>query len=174
MRAVILLVMLPAAVLGQKKPDPPIQTTVCDVLKSPELFSGKIITLRGEVQIGFESFSLSTSGCVEKKTDSELWLEYGRGPRRQPTIWCCGDMVPRDRLALVQDSEFRKFHRHLTVAKDPHRVTATLTGRFDSREPQEGSFGCGFGHLGSYCSRLVIQRVSNVAALPAVGPGKTR
>ena len=175
MRVVILLAAVPVLGLGQTRLDPAIQTTVCDVLKAPELFNGKIVTLRGEIQIDFERFNLQAQDCAGQKADDALWLEYGRGPKRQPTIWCCGDMVPRDGLAMLQDTEFRQFHRYLTARKDPHkyydylyRVTATLTGRFDSREPQDrGCFGFGFGHFGASCARLVIQRVSNVVAVPA-------
>lgn len=156
------MTVLPIVAMGQTK------RTVCEVLGSPALFTGKIVTLRGSIQIGFENFGLSASDCPEKKIDS-LWLEYGRGPKRQPTTWCCGDMIPRDRLVLVQNSEFRRFHHYITAAKKGsylYRVTATLTGRVDAG----GS--CGFGHLGAACARLVIGAVSEVVAERADGGGK--
>jgi hypothetical protein len=168
--AIAFIAVLPILTLGQTKSDQPIHTTVCEVVKSPASFNGKIVTLRGPIQIAFENFGLSASDCKEQKIDY-LWLEYGRGPKRQPTIWCCGDMIPRDRLALVQNAEFHRFHRCLTAAKKAkacydcyrYRVTATLTGR--SVEPRPGAL-CGFGHLGAACGRLVIGAVSDVVADP--------
>ena len=163
---------LPILALGQINSDRPIQTTVCDVVKSPASFSGKMITLRSPIQISFENFAISASGCAEAKIDY-LWLEYGRGPKRQPTTWCCGDMVPRDSLVLVQNAEFHRFHHYITAAKKAegcydcylYHVTATLTGRFDAVEPQPHAL-CGFGHLGAACGRLVISAVSDIAADP--------
>lgn len=167
--------MLSITALGQiesQQQQQPIQTTVCEVVRSPALFSGKIITLRGPVEIAFENFGLSVSACSGKKIDY-LWLEYGRGPKMQPTTWCCGDLTPRDPLVLVQNAEFRRFHRYLTTVKKAkdcydcylYHVTATLTGRFDAVEPKPGTF-CGFGHLGFACGRMVIGGVSDVVAVP--------
>ena len=168
----VVVTLLPIIALGQTKSDQPIETTVCDVVRSPALFNGKIITLRGPIQIAFESFGLSASGCTDKKIDY-LWLEYGRGPKRQPTTWCCGDMVPRDTLVLVQNTEFHRFHHYITAAKKvkgcydcyPYNVTATLTGRFDTVDSQSRAL-CGFGHLGIACGRVVISVVSDVVANP--------
>jgi hypothetical protein len=121
------------------------------------------------VQIAFEDFELSAETCEGGKIDG-IWLEYGRGPKKQPTIWCCGDLTPRDPLVLVQDNEFRRFHRLLTAKKRAGRITATLAGRFDSVEtepcPGDSKARCcgfgNFGHFGMACGRLVIQRVSDV------------
>jgi hypothetical protein len=170
--AIAALAVLPILALGQTKPDRPIPTTVCELVKSPASFNGKIITLREPIQIAFENFGLAASDCIEKKIDY-LWLEYGRGPKRQPTTWCCGDMVPRDRLALMQNAEFHRFHHYITTVKKAkacydcylYRVTATLTGKFDAVEPRAGTL-CGFGHLGAACGRLVIAAVSDVVADP--------
>jgi len=177
----IVVILPPSAVFGQSRPGTPISTTVCELVKTPERFNSQLVTLHGPIQIAFEDFSLSASECIERKIDS-IWLEYGRGPKRQPTIWCCGDMVPRDPLALVQDNEFRRFHRYITTEKKTkgcydcylYHVTATLTGRFDAVEtepcPGDASSRCcgvgGFGHFGMACGRLVIQAVSEVEAKP--------
>jgi hypothetical protein len=173
---VITAVVLPIAAFGQAMAPEPIKTTVCEVVRTPALFNGKIITLRSPIQIAFEDFGLSVSECAEKKIDY-VWLEYGKGPKRQPTIWCCGDMVPRDSLVLKQDREFRRFHHYITATKKAkgcydcylYHVTATLTGRFDAVERELGAL-CGFGHLGTACGHLVISAVSDVVA-EATDPG---
>jgi hypothetical protein len=170
--AIACIAVVPILALGQTKSDQPVQTTVCEVVRSPASFNGKIITLRGPIQIAFENFGLAAADCTDKKVDY-LWLEYGRGPKRQPTTWCCGDMVPRDPLALVQNTEFHRFHHYITAVRKAkacsgcylYRVTATLTGRFDAVEPKPRAL-CGFGHLGVACGRLVIGAVSDVVADP--------
>ena len=164
--------VLPGVIYGQTKAEEPINTTVCDLVKNPKRYNGKIIIVRAPIQIAFENFGLSVSECAEKEIDY-VWLEYGRGPKRQPTIWCCGDMVPRDPLVLVQNKEFHRFHHFITAEKSAkgcydcylYHVTATLTGRFDALEPKPFTL-CGFGHLGDACGRLVIREVSDVVANP--------
>jgi hypothetical protein len=93
-------------------------------------------------------------------------------------------MVPRDKLTLLRNADFRAFHRHLIAQKRTegcyegecylYHVTATLTGRFDAVKtescPGDRESHCcpggGFGHLGFFCGRLVIQSVSDVVAKP--------
>lgn len=160
----------------------PVETTVCEIAASPERFNGKLVRLRDRIAIGFEQFELLTTGCTARRIDN-VWLEYGRGPKRQPTIWCCGDMVPRDPLKLLQNSAFRKFHYYLTARASgsrlgedyKYRVTATLLGRVDAvpTEPcPSGKGACcktgGYGHFGASCARLVIQSVADVVGERAV------
>ncbi len=159
----------------------PTTAAVCDIATQPERYSGKFVAVRGQVVIAFEDFRLSSTGCPTQSTDG-VWLEYGSGPKRQPTTWCCGDMVPRDALRISRDSEFRRFHRYITAQKHTagcrerqcylYSVTATITGRVDTVEPgtcPNGKGLCctsGFGHFGLSCTRIVIQRVRDVTAAP--------
>jgi hypothetical protein len=160
----------------------PIKTTLCELVKTPEGFNGKTLTMRGHILIGFENFQLDLSDC-RGGAIGNIWLEYGRGPKRQPTIWCCGDISPRDSLRLDMNRDFRAFHRYLTAQKRGegcyegechlYDVTATLTGRFDLRPTvtcPDGKSKCpedgGFGHFGTSAARLVIQSVSDVTTKP--------
>ena len=179
--SIIALAWTVAALPGRAKTGEPLNVNLCDVVSAPAQLNGKIVTLRGRVQLGFEDFELSAADCDPKKTG--VWLEYGSGPKRQPTTWCCGDMVPRDPLAMVENDNFRRFHRYLTAQSrskgctgqcPSYNVTATLTGRLDtvgSRACRDGRSQCcdgGFGHLGAFCVRLVIQSVSNIDAQPVI------
>ncbi|MGO9240750.1 MAG: hypothetical protein ACLQBJ_08060 [Bryobacteraceae bacterium] len=176
----ITLAVAPGVTCGQTKGDEPIGTTPCEMVKTPERFNGKIISVRGRVLIAFEDFRLDTSHCDGSRVEN-VWLEYGRGPKHQPTTWCCGDMVPRDPLRVVQNDDFKKFHRYLKAqsnAKGCHEgecylyeVAATITGRLDTAPTgpcPHGVHQCcpkgGFGHFGMSCGRLVIQSVSDVVA----------
>jgi len=92
-----------------------------------------------------------------------------------------GDTSPADPLVLRQDAQFRKFHSYLTAQYRfkgcfnwdcyRHNVAASLTRRFDAVKTElcpDGKSRCcvgpGFGHLGMFCTRLVIQSVSDVVA----------
>jgi len=162
----------------------PIPTTLCELVNQPDRFNGKMVTVRGLVEIAFENFRLDAKDCDGRNIDA-VWLEYGKGPKKQPTTWCCGDMVPRDELEVLENDEFRDFHRYLTAQKRTegchegecylYMVTANLTGRFDAAtktEPCPGNRNAhccpsgGFGHFGFSCARLVIQSVSDVVAKP--------
>jgi hypothetical protein len=58
--------MLPVVALGQT--DAAINTTVCEIVRSPAMFNGKLISIRAPVQIAFENFGLSVSECVGSRT----------------------------------------------------------------------------------------------------------
>ncbi len=167
---------------GQQKPVAKAETALCELASHPERYNKKIVSVRALVQIEFEDFSLSALDCAKRKID-KVWLEYGRGPKSQPTTSCCGDLTPRDSLRMLQNEDFRRFDRYLTETKHTedcrgrecylYDVTATLTGRLDAQKTEIGRNGfshvCpagGFGHFGIACARLVIQSVSNVDAKP--------
>jgi hypothetical protein len=113
----------------------PITTTFCDLTRDPQPFIGKIIRMRAPVSIAFEHFALSASACDSKRVD-DIWLEYGRGPKQQPTTWCCGEIANQDPLEVLQNADFRKFHRYLIAQRRSkgchegecylYNVTATL------------------------------------------------
>jgi hypothetical protein len=173
------VVALPVAAFGEANADDPSNVSVCDIARQPERFNGKLVTVRSRIDIAFEEFQLSGRACESPKIDG-VWLEYGKGRKRQPTTWCCGDMVPRDGLSVLQNADFRTFHRYLTTQSRRsgcyegqcylYSVTATITGRVDAAPletcPNGKGLCCigGFGHLGVSCARLVIQRVSGVVA----------
>jgi len=180
MRAAPVLVILsllsvPACSWGQ------VNAEVCDIARNPAQFNGELVRVRRQIQIAFEQFELAGADC-KGQAISGIWLEYGRGPKRQPTTWCCGDMIPRDNIALIEDKDFRTFHRYLTAQRRKrdcyqggcyaNTVTATITGRIDAAKTRtcpDGKSSCcaaGFGHFGTYCVRLVIQKVTHVAAMP--------
>ncbi len=132
----------------------PIHTTVCDLIANPARYNGQLIAIHGRVLVDFEEFQLDTRAC--KIPDLEgIWLEYGSGPKRQPTTWCCGDLRSRDKIRVLRNQEFAKFDRALRV--QPGSVTALLTGRFGVAPA-----GRGYGHFGVFPARLVIRSVSDV------------
>jgi hypothetical protein len=149
---------------------------VCEVLQHPLSFNGKMISIRTRIRIAFEVFAVEIPSCPHKVAD-EIWLEYGKGPKTQPTTWCCGDLTPRDQLGLIQDSAFRKFDSYLRAVREGkplYAVSATVSGRFDTvptttcpdgvtQCPRDG----GFGHFGLFASRLIIHSVSQVSAVKA-------
>jgi hypothetical protein len=149
---------------------------VCEVLEHPQSFNGKMILIRTGISIGFEDFEVDIPSCAKKVVDA-IWLEYGTGPKKQPTTWCCGNLTPSDQLDLVQDSAYRKFDSYLRAGrkgKPLYAVSATLSGRFDTvltTTCPDGVHQCprdgGFGHLGAFSSRLIIHSVSDVSAVRA-------
>jgi hypothetical protein len=147
---------------------------ICGVLQHPQNFNGKMISIRTRISIGFEDFEVDIPSCPNKVADA-IWLEYGAGPKKQPTTWCFGVLTPSDQLDLIQDSAFQKFDGYLRTGrkgKPLYAVSATLSGRFDTVPTTtcpDGVHQCprdgGFGHLGTFASRLIIHSVSRVSAV---------
>jgi hypothetical protein len=186
---VIFILFLPAAVAESKADttdaSAPVTTTICELARSPERFDGKIVSLHAAILIGFERFEVAADECDGRLIDG-VWLEYGKGPKRQPTTWCCGDPTPKGPMVLTQNEEFHKFHRDLIAQYKMagchewdcpcFSITATLTGQFNAVKTEicpDGRSRCpaggaetGFGNHGDASARLVIQTVSEVVATP--------
>jgi hypothetical protein len=171
--AIAILVLSPGIATAA---DAVTDTTVCQIASHPLDYAGKMVRVRGRILIAFEQFELSAAECKPVIPDM-IWLEYGRGPKRQPTIWCCGDLASHDSIAVIQDGNFTKFDRYLTAKasrRNRYEVTATLTGRLDTAASADSSQRCagGFGHVGIACSRVVIQSVADVVARYVRDPSK--
>lgn len=157
----------------------PVEVSGCELSKNPKSFDGKLIRVRGSLNVHFEDFSLGIGNC---DSDHGVWLAFG------------GD-VPGI-VASTANDNFRKpgsnielngvsygiekddsFHRLYALIASRHgdkpdyKVTATLTGAFFAGEESRDATGnvdslSGYGHLGC-CSLLVITKVSEVESIPA-------
>jgi hypothetical protein len=146
----------------------PVATNVCDVLRKPSAFNGKIVQLSGTVTVGFEYLALSQGAC------RAIWLDL---PDVDP-------VRPKPSFHLLRDENLVAFEKLLATKKTADVV---LLGRLDGvdeiqqgstvREPQEQKDGSesavvsfhsnGFGHMGQYKARLVLERVLAVDSPPA-------
>jgi hypothetical protein len=149
----------------------PIKTTICELVKNPEPFNGKLVQVRATVRTGFEHSLVEDKSC-----DSRIWftgpgatyMTIGRPPA--PT----GAAV-----VLKDDREYRRMERYLSKQWHPRKyfpwqkvdicidcslyvVTATITGRFDYVKQDPGIPFLrrrGFGHLNGWDSQLVLESV---------------
>src|SRR5580700_10659876 len=155
----------------------PVEVPGCKLASDPQAFDGKLIRVRGTLNVHFEDFSLGIKNC---DTAQGIWLAFG------------GD-VPGIVASTVNDS-FRKpgsdikvnkvsygikkdenFHRLYALIAARHgdkpefTVTATLTGTFYAGDARAAANGAttfvGYGHLGC-CALLVITEVSDVESVP--------
>lgn len=165
-----------------------VDTKVCDILAHPADFNGKIVRLTGTVVAGFDEFMIRDTSC--KQSVNAIWLAYPTGTKAKAgpvaviTLRLArnspGHATPVSAMPVKLDTggDFKKFDSALSASvKTPGRclgcvrstVTATLTGRLDavdtvSLEKTESMFTAvkGFGNLGRYPARLVIQSVANL------------
>ena len=168
-----------------------VDTTVCDVLKNPQSFNGKIVRIKGTVEAGFDQFVIKGAGCGQKVND--IWLTYPEGTQAksgpaltlqlQPAKNFTGTVAPADQRAAItldKSKDFKQFDSALSskfkgdglcIGCGRYTVTATLVGRLDGaaaglqldKAGKIVSIG-GFGNLNSYSARLVLQSVSDVAS----------
>lgn len=166
-----------------------VDTTVCDVLKNPASFNGKIVRIKGTVSAGFDQFIVRGPDCGQQVDG--IWLAYPEGTKGKaapdamleilPAHNFAGKVTPPTRasVTLQKDKEFKKFDSLLSEEhKGPYmclgcrryEVSATLVGRLDGvadatleRDPSGkiSGFG-GFGNMNAYPARLVLQSVSDV------------
>lgn len=167
-----------------------VDTTVCDVLKNPASFNGKIVRIKGTVSVGLDQFIIRGPECSQLVNG--IWLSYPEGSKGkagpdamvelQPAHNFAGKYTAPARTAvqLQKDKPFKQFDSMLAeVHKGPYmclgcrryQVTATLVGRIDGvadaslQRDASGKitgFG-GFGNMNIYPARLVLQSVSDVS-----------
>jgi hypothetical protein len=167
-------------------------TTVCDILKAPQSFNGKIVRVKATVVAAFDQFVVRDGDCG--LANNNIWLSYPEGSkakagpavmvRVQPARNFAGEVPAVQRTPVQLDKgnkEFKQFDSLLAATYNKggmclgcnrNEVTATLVGRLDGvedatiRRDAAGKiigFG-GFGNMNAYSARLVLQSVSDVTA----------
>ncbi|MGD0522591.1 MAG: hypothetical protein ABSA48_15150 [Terracidiphilus sp.] len=166
--------------------------TVCDILKAPQSFNGKMVRVKGTVAATFDQFVVKGADCG--LSNNNLWLSYPEGTkakagpalmvRVQPARNFAGEVPVVVRTPVQLDKSNKDFKQFDSLLSAPfkkggmclgcnrYEVTATLVGRLDGvedatmRRDDAGKitgFG-GFGHMNAYSARLVLQSVSDVTA----------
>jgi hypothetical protein len=166
-----------------------VDTTVCEILKNPTSFDGKIVRVKGTVVAGFDQFAVRGAECGEKV--DAIWLSYPEGTKAksgaaavlqlQPAKNFTGPVatVERKPVELEKSKDFKQFDSMLSAPFKGdgvclgcvrYMVKATLVGRLDGVKAgiQRDKAGkivgiSGFGNLNAYSARLVLQSVSEVA-----------
>lgn len=170
-----------------------VDATVCDILKNPDSFNGKMVRVKGTVAASFDRFAVEGSGCGQHVNG--IWLSYPEGTKGkagpialvelQPARNFAGtiDAAERTPVQLDKSKDFKKFDSLLSstfyensmcLACAKYTVSATLVGRLDGvakagvRRDHAGKIvgWSGFGNLSAYSARLVLQSVSDVTPQP--------
>ena len=144
---------------GAPQAGAPVDTTVCDVVKKPEAFDGKIVRIKGTVFAGFDEFAIKDAtdpNCGY--TVNAIWLDYPTGTKGkagpaalltiQPAKGFTGKITPPARAVVTLDrtgdkgKDFKQFDSLLAQKHEKgldmclgctrYEVTATLVGRLDS------------------------------------------
>jgi hypothetical protein len=132
-----------------------LDTTVCDVVKKPAPFDGKMVRIKGTVFAGFDQFAIkdaSDPNCGYPV--NTIWLEYPQGTKGkagaaaivelQPAKNFAGQYAAPTRTAVTLDKskDFKQFDSLLSqthqknstmcLGCNRYEVTATLIGRLDT------------------------------------------
>jgi len=168
-----------------------VDTTVCDILKDPQSFNGKIVRIKGTVAAGFDQFVVKGATCG-RHVDG-IWLSYPEGTKAkagpaallqlQPAKNFTGTVAPVERTPVVLDKNNKDFKQFDSWLSTPYKgdglclgcrrytVTATLVGRLDGvtaalKRDKAGKIVAisGFGNMNAYSARLVLQSVSEISS----------
>ncbi|MFZ1087055.1 MAG: hypothetical protein WAN35_18990 [Terracidiphilus sp.] len=168
-----------------------VDTTVCEILKNPVSFNGKIVKIKGTVAAGFDQFVVKGAECGQKV--DAIWLSYPEGTKAkagpavvltlQPAKNFAGTIAAAEQRAAVtleKSKDFKQFDSQLSapfkgdglcLGCGRYTVTATLVGRLDGvkagiQRDKAGKITSinGFGNLNAYSARLVLQSVSEVTS----------
>jgi hypothetical protein len=166
-----------------------VDTTVCEILKNPVSFNGKIIKIKGTVATSFDQFVVKGADCGQKV--DAIWLSYPEGTKAkagpvavlelQPAKNFAGTAAAAEQRAAVTLEKSKDFKQFDSLLATPFKgdgmclgcgrytVTATLVGRLDGVKAgilrdKAGKITAinGFGSLNAYNARLVLQSVSDV------------
>ncbi len=171
-----------------------VSTTVCAVMKNPKSFDGKIVSIKGTVVTGFDSFIVKDpTGACGYQVDG-IWLSYPQGTKGkagpavmlqiQPAHNYAGTYTAPTRAAVTLDKskDFKQFDGLLSQTHNKgagmclgcgrYAVTATLVGRLDAVDSAAIKYDKagkitgfgGFGNMNIYPARLVLQSVAEVTS----------
>lgn len=133
----------------------PVDVKVCDVVKSPEQFNGKMVRMTGTVVAGFDEFVIKDTPDANCGFQvNAIWLSYPQGSKAksgpvamvtvQPAHNFAGSYSAPTRtpVTLEKSKEFKQFDNLLAQTNDRvggmclgcarYEVTATLIGRLDT------------------------------------------
>ena len=185
-RALLLFLCLVTMVAARAQT---VDTTVCEVLKNPASFDGKIVRLKGTVISGFDEFAIKDSTCGQAVNG--IWLSYPEGTKaksgpaamvqlRLDKNSAAATVPNRVAVTLDKNKDFKQFDSLLATPYKSvtclgcmkYTVTATLTGRIDGSKTAgatregTGKFTAvnGFGNMSLYPARLVLQSVADVSS----------
>jgi len=166
-----------------------VDTTVCDVLKDPASFNGKLVRIKGTVSVGLDQFIVGGTDCG--RPVNAIWLAYPDGTKGKTGPDAMLELRPahnfagkytaatRTPIKLEKDKAFKQFdsalaeqHKgnYMCLGCRRYQVSATLVGRLDGvadaslqRDASGKITGLGgFGNMNAYPARLVLQSVSDV------------
>jgi hypothetical protein len=167
-----------------------VDATVCEILKNPQAFNGKIVRVKGSIGAGFDQFVVKGAGCSQQVNG--IWLSYPEGTKAKSGPWAVLQLQPaknfggtvatveRTPVQLDKSKDFKQFD---TLLAAPYKgsgmclgcgryaVSATLVGRLDGiptglkRDSAGKIVGIsGFGNLNAFSARLVLESVSDVTS----------
>jgi hypothetical protein len=133
----------------------PVDTTVCDVVKNPASFDGKMVRIKGTVVAGFDEFVIKDAADPNCGFQvNGIWLSYPQGSKAksgpvaivtaQPAHNFAGTWKAPTRTPVTLDKS-KDFKQFDSLLSQPHQrgadmclgcaryeVTATLVGRLDT------------------------------------------
>jgi hypothetical protein len=168
------LLCAPTLVCAQENP---VDVPGCDIARNPKAFDGKLIRVRGALNVQFEDFSLVIRNC---DTTQDIWLAFGGdvpgivASTVNDNFRKAGSDLKVNGVSygISKDESFRRLYALIAAShgdKSDYSVTATLTGMFFAGEEKKNAKGgtnfVGYGHLGC-CALLVITQVAAVESDP--------
>jgi hypothetical protein len=154
-----------------------VDTTVCDVVKKPESFDGKMVRIKATAFAGFDEFAIKDAADPNCGFPvNAIWLSYPQGTKGkagpvamlmiQPARNFTGKYAPPTRAAVTLDKskDFKQFDSLLSQTHQKgadmclgctrYEVTATFIGRLDTvADPilkrDSGGKIIGFGGFGN-------------------------
>jgi hypothetical protein len=171
----------------------PVDVNVCDVVKNPASFDGKMVRIKGTVVAGFDEFVIKDASDPNCGFEvNAIWVAYPTGtkgkagPAAMLTIQPAHNFAGawkapmRTPVTLDKSKDFKQFDSLLAQTHNKggmclgcarYEVTATLVGRLDTvadatlkRDASGKIVGFGgFGNMNAYPARLVLASVSDVS-----------
>lgn len=149
--------------------------SLCYVLDHLRELEGRIISIRGQIQSGFETTLLADPNCIS-------------GPQTNGYVWdakiSLGSLHPLVKRSDREASDLVSFWRIVKASRDrtnPRGITyvsALVSGVLHSRSDLwavKGAMGWllnGFGHLNKYPAEMDLKTVRDYTILSGVSPDK--
>lgn len=148
-----MLLLLPTGSFAQEQSVPPRHTSMCQIVKSPDIYAGTLVVVEARM-------------FKKKKGQAHLWdFECGAAFLLQlPST-----ISPQPQFTLLNDEAFQRLSRAMRNGWEVH---VEIVGRFDTIDSRDRDRGNklvrGFGNKGKWKHRLVLKEVLKYIPVPQV------
>jgi hypothetical protein len=136
--------------------------TVCDLLKAPEKYNGRVIGIRGTYVTTEHGTYLKGEKCGMPEVQGFIWPSVVSIVGREDLFRARGRSVDSLVRVINEISAAIKEHGKIESRVGQREITITVIGLFETHDDLSSRPGDGFGHLNGAPGQVYVERAKDI------------